>query len=58
MQAKINECSFIFIFTALQEDTIRNKKIEVVMFSELTTCLVKNATRKLLDKRTNSANCS
>lgn len=34
MQAKINECSFIFIFTALQEDTIRNKKIEVVMFSE------------------------
>lgn len=34
MQAKINECRFIFIFTTLQEDIIRNKKIKPVMFSE------------------------
>lgn len=31
MQAKINECSFIF--AALQEDT-RNRKIKLVKFSE------------------------
>lgn len=31
MQAKINECNFVF--TALQED-VRNKKIKLVKFSE------------------------
>lgn len=33
MEAKRSECIFVFIFTTLQEDIIRNKKL--VMFSEL-----------------------